>query len=174
MEITDVTVNDYSEIDMVIRQAFENTDHGYHQEAKIARTIRADASFDRRLEVEAKKDNVIVGHAMLSEIKVVGSNLNRSILCLAPVSVLPNNQKAGVGTAMIEELERRAKKTSYPAIHVLGWPKYYARFGYRPASNFGIKAPFEVDDNVVMIKELMQNSLTEIQGTIEYSQAFNV
>ncbi|WP_137596856.1 GNAT family N-acetyltransferase [Paucilactobacillus kaifaensis] len=80
MKITNVTAADYDEIDMVIHAAFENTEHGYHQEAEIVHAIRTESSFNQQLEVVARRDGLVVGHAMLSEIKVVGSNLTWYII----------------------------------------------------------------------------------------------
>jgi predicted N-acetyltransferase YhbS len=60
----------------------------------------------------------------------------------------------------------------YGSIIVLGHPDYYPRFGFAPASTFGIKPPFEVPDNAFMALELLPNSLKGKQGTVKYPKEY--
>ena len=69
---------------------------------------------------------------------------DKVVLALAPLSVLPEYQRQGVGTALIEEGHRIAKELNYEYSIVLGSETYYPRTGYLPANMFGITAPFEV------------------------------
>ena len=56
----------------------------------------------------------------------------------APLAVLPEYQKQGVGSKLIEEGHKIAKKLGYHFSIVLGSEKYYPRFGYVPAIQYGI------------------------------------
>ena len=47
---------------------------------------------------------------------------------------------------------------------------YYPRFGYIPASNLGIQAPFDVPDDAFMVKQLVVN--TDISGAVKYPNEF--
>lgn len=58
------------------------------------------------------------------------------ILALAPLSVLPQYQRQGVGTALVNEGHKIAKDLGYSYSVVLGSEKYYPRFGYEPAKKF--------------------------------------
>lgn len=49
---------------------------------------------------------------------------------------------------------------------------YYPKFGFKPASLWNIKAPFEVPDEVFMALELADHSLEDVQGVVHYSEAF--
>lgn len=93
-------------------------------------------------------------------------------LALAPVSVLPEYQNRGIGNKLILESLRLAKDIGFKSVIVLGHDKYYPRFGFKPASIWGIKAPFDVPDEVFMALELENRSLDEITGTVAYSKAF--
>ncbi|GGI44969.1 hypothetical protein GCM10008018_09750 [Paenibacillus marchantiophytorum] len=55
---------------------------------------------------------------------------------------------------------------------VLGHPDYYPKFGFDKASKWGIKAPFEVADEVFMALELRENSLDHVSGVVEYPSVF--
>ena len=56
---------------------------------------------------------------------------------------------------------------------IIGHETYYPKFGYVPASQYQIKAPFEVPDKNFMIKELTDGGLEGKSGVIHYSEAFN-
>ncbi len=58
------------------------------------------------------------------------------------------------------------------SIIVMGHPQYYSKFGFQPSSLWGIKAPFEVEDEVFMALELQEQALEEVSGVVEYSSVF--
>lgn len=49
-------------------------------------------------------------------------------------------------------------------------PEYYPKFGFEKASKWGIRAPFEVSDDVFMALEFKKNSLKS--GVVEYPSVF--
>ena len=55
---------------------------------------------------------------------------------------------------------------------VPGHANYYPRFGFLPAGQFGIKAPFDVPPGVFMALELMPGALEGVSGTVRYPDAF--
>ncbi|MEK0174646.1 N-acetyltransferase [Tetragenococcus halophilus] len=166
--------SDYQTVDSLIRKAFTNTEEGYGNEAELAANLRKDATYQNYLEIVALKDNTIVGYGLLSEVGVYEDSILLSTgLCLAPLAVLPEMQKQGIGAMLLEELEIRAKKENYPFISILGHPAYYSKFGYQLASHFNIQAPFPVPDDVYFVKELYPASLKNVEGTVCYLDAFN-
>ena len=97
------------------------------------------------------------------EVKIAG---------LAPLAVLPGWQNKGVGTELVNAGLRACEKAGYEAVVVLGHADYYPRFGFTPAANFGIKSEYDVPPEVFMLKELREDALKGITGTIKYHQAF--
>jgi len=65
-------------------------------------------------------------------------------LALAPVSVLPDYQNKGIGSKLILQGLKISKEIGFKSIIVLGYETYYPRFGFKSASKWGIKAPFDV------------------------------
>lgn len=171
--IRTIRQSDYSDVSDLIRTSFAKTPNGYRDESELVEKIREDKTYKKRLEVVAENNNQIVGHGLLSEIKVVNGKQTHVGLCLAPLSVLPSFQKSGVGTAIINELDNRAIRLGYHFISVLGWPDYYSRFGYKKASNYHIQPAFPVPDDVFMIKPLVNGGLDGVSGTVKYLPAFN-
>lgn len=73
---------------------------------------------------------------------------------------------------LIEEALKKAKELGFESVIVLGHPTYYPKFGFKKASFFGIKPPFEVPDEVFMALELKGSALDAVSGVVEYPRAF--
>jgi len=65
-----------------------------------------------------------------------------------------------------------AKEIGFKSVIVLGHDKYYPKFGFKPASIWGIKAPFDVSDEFFMALELEDGSLRGVTGTVVYGKEF--
>ena len=91
---------------------------------------------------------------------------------MAPVSVLPEYQNKGIGSKLILQGLKISKEMGFESIIVLGHDKYYPRFGFSPASKWGIKAPFDVPNESFMALELEDGILERVTGTVVYSKDF--
>lgn len=114
----------------------------------------------------------IVGHILLSKVGIVSENGTTTVLSVAPLSVLPEFQRQGIGGMLLREAHRRAALLGYKAVLLLGHKDYYPRFGYRKASSYGIKFPFNAPDECCMAIELEPDGLKEIHGLVHYPNAF--
>lgn len=159
---------DFNEIYEVIRLAFMNAEHTEHNEHNLVNKLRDSEAFVKGLSLVAEDNDKIVGHIMLTKINIG----NNESLALAPLSVLPSCQKNGIGSKLILESHKRAKELGYNSVVVLGHSDYYPRFGYEPASKWGIKAPFEVQDENFMAIELVKDGLKDVSGTVNYAKEF--
>ncbi|EOP23954.1 acetyltransferase [Bacillus thuringiensis] len=109
---------------------------------------------------------------MLSKITIEQGGTTVDSLALAPVSIAPSHQKKGIGGKLITAALEKAKELGYGSVVVLGHPEYYPKFGFERASQWNIKAPFEVPDEVFMVMELRENTLQGVEGIVQYSSAF--
>ena len=98
-------------------------------EADLVTALHVD--LDSEISLVARNEGQIVGHVLLSRMKVEGDGREYRALGLAPVAVLPNFQRKGVGGRLIEEALRRAEEQGEETVFVLGEPEYYQRFGFR-------------------------------------------
>lgn len=159
---------DFNEVYEVIKSAFINAEHTDHNEHNLVNKLRGSEAFVKDLSLVAEDNSKIVGHIILTKIRIG----NNESLALAPLSVLPNYQKSGIGSKLIIESHKRAKELGYNSIVILGHSDYYPRFGYKPASKWGIKAPFEVQDENFMAIELVKDGLKDVSGTVNYAKEF--
>ncbi|NWK68823.1 N-acetyltransferase [Bacillus paramycoides] len=163
--------NDYSKTEEVVKQAFLNEEFSDKTEHELVSRIRKCDAFIPELSIVAV-DKEIVGHIMLSKITIEQDGTSVESLALAPVSVAPSHQKKGIGGKLIAAAIEKAKELGYGSVVVLGHQEYYPRFGFKKASDWNIKAPFEVPDEVFMAMELRENALQGVEGVVQYSEAF--
>ena len=93
---------------------------------------------------------------------------------LAPMAVLPEFQRQGIGSQLVKAGLEAAEITKYPFVIVLGHPTYYPRFGFMPASRSGIMSEYEnVPDEAFMILVFDQASLKDVSGVAKYRPEFS-
>ncbi len=164
---------DFKIISKIIQAAFENDQFSDSKEHTLVEKLRLIDAYIPELSIIAEVNKEIVGHIILSKIKIKNKENSYDSLALAPVSVHPSFQKRGIGGLLINESHRIAKKIGYKSIVLLGHEKYYPKFGYQLAKKYGITLPFEVPDENCMAIELVENGLKGVSGMVEYSTAFN-
>ncbi|MGM2794358.1 GNAT family N-acetyltransferase [Bacillus cereus group sp. Bce004] len=163
--------NEYRKTEEVVQQAFLHEEFSDKTEHELVKRIRECDAFVPELSIVAV-DEEIVGHIMLSKIKIEKDGASVDSLALAPVSVATGHQKKGIGGKLIVAALEKAKELGYGSVVVLGHPEYYPKFGFKKASEWNIKAPFEVPDEVFMAMELRENALEGVKGIVQHSSAF--
>lgn len=159
---------DYAAIDAVVRAAF--TRHPGEVSLLVDR-IRASEHYVPELALLAEDDSGVIGHVMLSWVGVEGA-LRSKILVLSPMSVRPDRQLTGVGSALIRDVLGRAEALGEPAVVLEGIPDYYPRFGFERASPLGFVAPSpSIPDAAFMVKRLPGYD-PRLAGRIVYPEAF--
>jgi putative acetyltransferase len=153
---------------MAIHEVHERA-FGRPQEADLVDALRGTEAFLPELSLVAWDDARIVGHILFSRALL---ETGAPVLALAPLAVLPDRQRGGIGGQLIEAGLERAKATDFPLVIVLGHPEYYPRFGFTPATRDGIVAPFPVPDEAWMAQPLPGYQPTA-RGRVSYPAAFS-
>ena len=160
---------DHAAVYDLIYRAFKQED-----EAKLVNALREDAAFVPELSLVATDSDRIVGHILFTKINIKSDKTQCESLALAPVSVLPAHQGAGIGGALIRRGLEEALTLGFKSVILLGHAEYYPRFGFEPAQRWGIKAPFDVPPEVFMAIELEAGALENCSGTVQYSAPFGI
>ncbi len=160
---------DYDMVYQIIKEAFANAEYSDGNEQDLVVSLRKSKSFIPELSLVAIEDNRIVGHILFTKAFVNKTE----VLALAPLSVLPAYQNRGIGLSLIKQGHIIASRLGYGYSVVLGHAKYYPKAGYVPASRYGIKAPFEVQDENFMAVCFSENT-DKLNGFIEYDKAFGI
>ncbi|UZR97512.1 GNAT family N-acetyltransferase [Chondrinema litorale] len=164
---------DHKAVFELIEKAFKDEAYSDHTEQFLVERLRKSKAFVPALSILTEVDNKIVGHILLTKVKIKNGDEEFDSLALAPVSVLPDYQRKGVGKKLIEQAHQKAKELGFQSVLVLGHEEYYPKFGYQQANNFGIKFPFDVPAKNCMAIELIQNGLSGVSGTVEYPVEFS-
>ncbi|WP_051832653.1 GNAT family N-acetyltransferase [Streptomyces katrae] len=139
-------------------------------EADLVDALRTDASWLPGLSYVAEgPDGSVAAHALLTRCEVDGV----PALALAPVATRPEHQRSGAGSSVVRALLAAAKEQGEALVLVLGHPAYYPRFGFVPASRYGIRAPFEVPGEA-MTALVLDASAPVPEGTIAYPAPFGI
>jgi len=166
-------LSDIHEVSQLIEAAFKTVEYSDHQEQFLVERLRKSKAFIPALSLVAESNKKIVGHILLTKLKIKNTQQTFESLALAPVSVWPDCQGQGVGGQLIQKAHDIAKKLGYQSVVLLGHPDYYPRFGYQQADTFGIELPFDVPKENCMAIELTENGLQGVSGMVEYPKAFN-
>jgi putative acetyltransferase len=119
----------------------------------------------------AECDGAIVGHVLFSPVRIAEGDDGLAI-GLAPMAVLPDWQRRGIGTGLLEASLRELADTPYRAIVVLGDPAFYARFGFRPAAATGLHDTYGGGD-AFMALALREDGLSGYRGQVDYASEFD-
>jgi predicted N-acetyltransferase YhbS len=161
-------IEDYVSISEVNDLAFSQKNEG-----RLILALRKTQEFIPELSLVAEVGGKVVGHILFYPIKIKNNDASYDSLCLAPMAVLPEYQRQRIGSQLVKEDLKRARDLGFKSVIVLGHAAYYPRFGFEPASRWGIRPPFEVPDEVFMALELVKDGLKDIHGTVEYPPEFN-
>ncbi len=130
MFIRPATARDQAQIPQLVEAAFSR-----HDESLLVEELRRKG--DIVIEFVATDRDVLIGHIVLSKMVEPARTL-----ALAPVSVHPDRQKQGIGSALIKIATDAAEELGWTAVFVLGNPHYYGRFGYEVEQAQTFDTPF--------------------------------
>ncbi len=174
IKIRQESQKDFLKVEKIIVEAFLNAEFSSGKEQELVNDLRLRKEFISSLSLVAEVDGEIAGHILLTPVTIKSpEGSTHPTLALAPVSVAPKFQGKGLGGELILQSHKDALSNGFGSIILLGHPDYYPRFGYKRASEFGIKAPFDVPDEAFMAIELIGSSLAGISGNVIYPEAFS-
>ena len=168
LQIRQEIPSDYEQVERIITQAFNTAPHSDGNEARLVHDIRIGKNFIPQLSLVALYEDEIIGHILFSKIKIG----NGDGLALAPLSVLPEFQRMGVGKSLISAGHQIASKMGFTISVVLGDPAYYMKNGFSPAFKYGIYPPFNTDSKYYMVHPLIDGELPD--GIVVYDMAFGL
>jgi len=164
MSIRRETQTDISAIRKVNEKAFKGP-----AEARLVDLLRE--ANKAIISLVAMFDRRVVGHILFSQITIEPNPRNILGLGLAPLAVLPEYQRRGIGSSLVAKGLEECREKGYDVVFVLGDVHFYARFGFARASIYGLRNEYNVDENF-MILELKKAVLDSIVGLVKYPPEF--
>jgi putative acetyltransferase len=163
IEIRKETAADVPEINAVTISAFQSAPHTSLTEQYIVSALRRADNLTVSLVAEA--NGKIIGHVAVSPVSM--SDGACAWFGLGPISVIPEHQRRGVGSALMREALRILRDEGAAGCVLLGEPEYYSRFGFRADPKLILRGvPPEY------FQAISFGSSTP-QGSVSYHEAFN-
>jgi putative acetyltransferase len=122
--------------------------------------------------IVAEEGGAIIGHILFSPV-VLPAHPELEIMGLAPMAVVPEHQRNGVGSELVHAGLEACRNLGCGAVVVLGHPRYYPRFGFISASRLGIGCHYEAPEEAFMAIELQSGYLRGASGKVRYHAAFD-
>lgn len=146
---------------------------GQENESRLVDLLRKSTHYIPELSIVGELSGDIIGHVLFTKLKIVGAGGQAfDTLALAPISVLPVLQYSGVGGQLIRYGLDAARQLGYGSVIVLGHEHYYPKFGFSPASAWGITTAYEVPGENFMAMELEPGALKGVSGRVVYPPEF--
>lgn len=165
---------DHRAVELLTRDAFWGTEMPRCMEHLLVRRVREVASLVPELDVVAEDDGVVVGHVIYTRARVVGPDGEAEVLTFGPLSVVPERQGTGVGSALMRHTLAEAARLGHRAVVVYGHPDYYPRFGFVRGADVGITAPGGATFDALMALALVPGGLDGVRGEFHEDPAFHV
>jgi putative acetyltransferase len=152
-----------------VRQVHERA-FGRPNEANVVDALRTARKV--MLSLVAVEDGRVVGHILFSPVTIASGDNSLPAVGLAPMAILPEWQRRGIGSALVKAGLAECQNMGHTCVVVLGHPEYYPRFGFVPASRYGITSEYEVPDEPFMALPLREEALRDRDRLARYQPGF--
>lgn len=170
IDIRESNISDLDNLLAVVRAAF-----GSEEEAELVRNLLNDPSAEPRLSLFALQKKQAVGHILFTR-GYLDPEIDLKVSILAPLAVIPDYQKQGVGGKLIKEGLAILEKNSVDLVFVLGHPSYYPLHGFRPAVPEGFEPPYYIPPEFTdawMVQPLSPTRWGSYQGQVNCAETLD-
>jgi putative acetyltransferase len=159
------TAADGNAIRHVNRLAF-----GQDDEALLVDALRDDGYV--QVSLVAERAGQVVGHILFSDLLIITEAETVPALARAPMAVLPEFQRQGIGSALARSGLDECRKQGHQIVVVVGHPHFYPRFGFSSKLASGLASPFAGGASWMAV-ELVPGALAGVAGRVNYPPPFN-
>jgi putative acetyltransferase len=151
---------DHRLVEELTREAFWNLFVPGCDEHYLVHILRGHPDFIHDLNLVAEHDGQVIGNIMFTRSSVSDGEGNQmDTITFGPVSVLPEFQRKGIGSALISHAIEIAMKNGENAILIYGHPKNYCKHGFRSCRDFQITDPAGRYPFGLLVRELKDGVL---------------
>lgn len=152
-------------IDVLLRATFPT-----EAEADLVQRLREDGLLTLGV-VATNDDGEVIGYVGFTPVDVNGEDVQW--VGLAPLAVNKAHQGQGIAEKLVYEGLDSLNEFGYGAVVVLGDERYYSRFGFEPASNYGVSCQWPDLQAHFLVCGLENGEIGEHKGLVTYSSHFD-
>lgn len=156
--------------DLVAVRSINEAGFGRSDEAVLVDNLRAEGVV--LLSLLAIAGDRPVGHILFSRMTIETTSGPIPAAALAPMSVLPDFQRRGIGGQLIRRGLQILRSLGEEIVIVLGHPGYYRRFAFSSEKARALESPFPPE--AYMALELRTGALDGVRGQVKYPAAFGL
>ena len=162
-----------SELDTVLM--VERSAFGSEEEAVLVRGLLKDESAMPTVSLLAFENETAAGHILFTRARLE-PEAPLSVYLLAPMAVVPEFQRQGIGSALIQKGLQVLFDAGVDLVFVLGHIAYYPRFGFQPAGVMGFEATYPIPEknaDAWMVQALEPDIINRFSGKVICADTMN-
>ena len=166
---------DYRIVEELTREAFWNLYSPGCNEHYLVHKMRNHPDFIKELDFVAEAEGKIVGNIVYIKAFLINEKGDElDIISFGPVSVLPEYQRKGIGSALIKHTRDLARKRGVNAIVILGDPHNYCKHGFKSSKDLNISDERGNYPFGMLALELKEGILAGHKWKYKYSDLYNI
>ncbi|GAK58150.1 acetyltransferase [Candidatus Vecturithrix granuli] len=173
--IRNETEQDFREVEEVTREAFWNLYVPGCTEHYLVHQMRNHPDFIKDLDFVAENNGKIVGNIMYTNAWLLNEQgQEKDIISFGPLSVLPEYQRQGIGSALIRHTIQIARQQGIQVIVILGDPHNYCQHGFKSGKDLNISDMNGEYPYGLLALEVEEEALEGHQWKFKYSDVFTI
>ena len=177
METSDIIIRESLKADCDLVMEVEEAAFGQNKEARLTAALLKDSTAKPMLSLLALHHNRAIGHILFTRVYINKRDEQPLLHILAPMAVIPEYQKKGIGSKLIHKGVKRLRDMGSEMIFVLGHTDYYPKFGFIPdAKKLGYPAPYPIPEEFAgawMVQSLNPDGFVLDKGQVLCARELN-
>jgi len=166
---------DFREVEELTREAFWNLYFPGCNEHYLIHKMRNHEDFVKEMDFVAEYNGKIMGNIMYTKAWLINENgKEEEIISFGPISVLPEYQRKGIGSALINHTKNIALKKGIKAIVILGDPHNYCKHGFKSSKDLNISDINGAYPYGMLALELEEGVLAGHKWKYRYSDVYEI
>ena len=166
---------DFREVEELTREAFWNMHVPGCDEHYLAHVMRDHPDFLAELDFVASLDNKIVGNIMYAKSRLINEkNICLNSITFGPISVLPDYQRKGIGSALIKHSTEKAISAGFKVIVIEGHPHNYCKHGFMGCKSLNVSNTDGRFPYGLLVLELEKGCLENHKWKYHPSEVYNL
>ena len=150
---------DWDAVELLIRDAFWNEHVPGASEPYLAHRMRRHPDFVPELSMVAELDGKLVGSILYTVSTLTAEDGTvKKCLTFGPIAVHPDDQRRGVGRALIEKTFEKARDMGYESVVIFGHPSNYVARGFVSGLRVNVCVGDGYFPTALLVKPLTDNA----------------